>query len=173
MIDRFKASVDALEDADRVRNSRPLPDPVASAAAAIGAAGEAAAHAHVLNTALKRLIDLCYQDDGAGLCNIDRATGKLHHLLPVPWSSVNYGKYSLGSRQRADVLSLIMRAHMNQTRKPLFIYHNRRWYVNLRIYPSREDALRWLSENQISGQMWREWREALTKSKPATKGGAK
>ena len=132
----------------------------ADVAQALSRAGVAAAHAEVLNAALQRLVELCYQrDTDARLCNCD-TNGKL--LVPAPWGKSGYKKWGL-RRREADVLRavLMQRQTPQQGRPvPLFVWDadGRTWYCNMEDYKSHAEAQAYVSHYGVSS---REYKQAL------------
>lgn len=92
------------------------------------------------NLAIMKLIDLCYEEDETGRCNVDVA-GVLNQRIAAPWSKHNYQRYAL-QRTEADVLKLHV-DRLQETARPLWIYYgeSRRWGVNLIDYPDLAAAI--------------------------------
>lgn len=93
------------------------------------------------NLAALKLIELCYEEDETGRCNVD-AAGVLNQRIAVPWSKHNYQRYAL-QRTEADVLKLHVNRLQESTVNPLWIYYGeiRRWGVNLIDYPDLAAAV--------------------------------
>ena len=86
--------------------------------------------------------------------------GRLLHVLPdgqlapgvwVPWR----GGSTL-TRTQKDILRRWLHLKAQNRLKPIFVYglDTRRWYVDLRNYPTAEVALGWLERHRISAGEW-------------------
>ena len=103
----------------------------------------------VLNEALARLTQLCYERDETGtLVNVDPATGRV--LVPLPWGRAGYSKWGLTSPE-ATAFRRVMFTRQRQG-LPLFFYERSRraWYLNLADYPEGAVVLAKLGEWEIS-----------------------
>jgi len=102
----------------------------------------------LLNEALARLVELCYQQDAGGFCNIDSATGRI--LIPVPFGRNGHARYLLRP-QEGNILREILFA-WEKDAPALLIYDRMRrsWFVNLEAYANMHLAKRWLTHHQIS-----------------------
>lgn len=126
--------------------------------------GSMKAAAELVNEAVTKLIELAYERDDTGLCNVD-STG-VFVRFPVPWGR-SYMRYGLRSTEAA-----VLRLHVNRlmstaTPPPLWTYDDitRRWGVNLWDYPKLSQALAYWQCAEISArdykmmlqqvQMWR------------------
>lgn len=115
------------------------------------------AHCEVLNEAIMRYVELCYELDSAERwVNIDR-TGMV--LRPAPWGRLGQRAWGL-RRTEANVLRAMMQSHVarhDKGREPaLFLYgENRRWYVNLVDFPSERAAMDWARSHQVTVANWR------------------
>jgi hypothetical protein len=105
-----------------------------------------AAVIELMAEALSRLVALCYETDGGGLCNVDAPTGKV--LIPLPWGRAGYARWGLRPSE-ATVLREIML--QRQYQPGLFVYHalGRAWHVNLHDYPSKGIAMAYLTKYPI------------------------
>lgn len=101
----------------------------------------------LLNEALARLVELCYQQDAGGYCNVDNATGRI--LIPLPHGRAGHAKWGLRP-QEANVMREVLFA-WEQDAPPLLTYDRlrRSWYVMLRDYGNMHLAKRWLTKHQI------------------------
>jgi hypothetical protein len=108
----------------------------------------------LLNEALARLVQLVYERDAAGLCNVDEATGKL--LIPAPWGRLGHAKWGLRSIE-AVILREIMFAFSDVGKSSLFHYDRSRraWFVDLYNYANHHLAHQWLGRHQIDVAMYR------------------
>lgn len=88
--------------------------------------------------ALQRLVDLAYEQDSGGFCNIDGPTGKV--LIPLPWGRNGHQRWGLRP-QEANVLREIVQGR--QYAPGIFVYDRMRraWFVNLHDFPSRDVAM--------------------------------
>ena len=138
----------------------------ADVAQALSRAGVAAAHAEVLNAALQRCVELCYQTDTDGRrCNID-IDGRLER--PAPWGKAGYKKWGL-RRREADILRAILMARQTPQQGrpvPLFVYDSasRAWYVNLEDYRSHAEAMGYVLHYGVTS---REYKQALSRLQTA------
>lgn len=116
----------------------------------------AKAKAHILNTSLQRLTDLCFELEARdGLpplsWNVDGRTGRI--LIGVPMGGRAHSQYGL-RRQERNVLRAILVDTGNSKGAPLYLYDHGSWYLNFYDYRTHEAAKQWLKENRISPQMW-------------------
>lgn len=108
----------------------------------------------LLNEALGRLVDLAFEEDEGGLCNVDSVTGRL--LLPLPWGRNGHRLWGLRP-QEANVLRRLLFDWRKDGSLPLLTYDRlrRAWYVNLADYADRRVAGRWLAEHQVTVSQYR------------------
>lgn len=112
-----------------------------------------AAVCELLNEALARLIDLAYERDEGGLCNMDRATGKL--LIPLPWGRNGHARWGLRP-QEANILREVLFTWQREAQPLLFYDRLRRaWFVNLAEYRTRNLAGDWLGKHPVSIALYR------------------
>jgi hypothetical protein len=112
-----------------------------------------AATCEVLNEALARLVQLAYEVDTGGLCNIDGVTGRF--LIPLPFGRNGAAKWGIRP-QEANILRQILFDW--QTEPPaLLIYERSRrsWFVNLVEFGSVGIAKAWIRSHQISVALYR------------------
>lgn len=109
------------------------------------------ASAELANEAVTKLIELAYERDETGLCNVD-ATG-VFVRFPVPWGR-SYMRYGLRSTEAA-----VLRLHINRllstaSPPPLWTYDDvtRRWGVNLWDYPNLSQGLAYWKRAEISAR---------------------
>ena len=104
------------------------------------------------NAAFGRLVELSYQTDDCGLCNVDQHTGVFNRRISMPWSTRNYGRYAL-MRTEADVLAIHAK-RLQDVGIPLFLYDSvtKRWGVNLWDYPTVGDAHKYAKSVELSAK---------------------
>jgi hypothetical protein len=110
----------------------------------------------LFNEALARLVQLCYEQDAGGFCNIDGATGRI--LIPLPWGRNGQGKWGLRP-QEANILRQVL-FDWEQDSQTLLRYDRTRksWFVNLPEYSNYHLAKRWLAVHQITIAVYRDAR---------------
>jgi hypothetical protein len=107
----------------------------------------------LMNEALARLVQLAYEQDSGGLCNLDGVTGKL--LIPLPFGRLGHAKWGL-----RPIEAVILRQVLFDWQYPsptLFFYDKSRraWFVNLRHFEEVKAAHRWLTQHQIDVATYR------------------
>jgi hypothetical protein len=112
-----------------------------------------AAIIELFNEAIARMVDLAFEEDAGGLCNLDSATGRV--LIPLPWGRNGCGRWGLRP-QEANILREILFSWQHDPR-PLFQYDKlrRSWFVNLAAYTSQDDAGVWLARHQVGIAVYR------------------
>lgn len=123
-------------------------------------AGAAAASAEICNEAVCKLIDLCYEQDATGRCNID-PDGRL--LVPAPWGRNGRYKYGLRATQ-GDVLRLHLQELQSVRRPaPLFTYDPLvySWYCNIFDYVEKDQALRYWRTCQLDASTYAQLTETV------------
>lgn len=104
------------------------------------------------NLAMMRLIELAYEIDETGRCNVD-VTGLVNQGIAMPWSSRHYTRYGL---QRTE--GMVLGLHINRLQDarvvPLLIYYAdmKRWGVNLTDYPDLGAAVGYWRRAQLSAK---------------------
>lgn len=113
-----------------------------------------AATCEVLNEALSRLVQLTYEVDAGGLCNIDGATGRI--LIGVPMGRNGHRAWGLRP-QEANILRQILFDWQVQDAPALLFYDSSRrsWFVHLSEFGSIGIAKAWLRSHQISVGVYR------------------
>lgn len=109
--------------------------------------GKVADSVEKINNSMTLLIQLTYDVDETGLCNID----SLGHLRGIaPWSTRNYGRYGL-LRTEANVLAVhIRRLSCENDALYTWVESQRKWHVNLDIYPTKDAALEYWDKRQLT-----------------------
>lgn len=112
-----------------------------------------AAICELFNEALARLMQLAYERDAGGYCNMDSTTGKL--LIPLPWGRNGAGKWGLKPTE-ANILRQVLFDWQEQG-EALFLYDRTRksWFVNLRDHANIHLAKGWLTRNQVTVGLYR------------------
>jgi hypothetical protein len=110
----------------------------------------------LFNEALARLIQLAYEQDAGGFCNIDGATGRI--LIPLPWGRNGQAKWGLRP-QEANILRQVL-FDWEQCPPTLLRYDRTRqsWFVALDSFPNYHLAKRWLTQHQVSVGLYRDAR---------------
>lgn len=105
------------------------------------------------NAAFGRLVELAYQVDDCGLCNVDQHTGVFNRRISMPWSTRNYMRFAL-MRTEADVLAVHVKALHDLAVPPLFTFDDgtRRWALNFFDYPSMGDAHKYAKQVELSAK---------------------
>jgi hypothetical protein len=109
----------------------------------------------LINEVVFKLIELSYETDEAGLCNVDPYTG-VYERFPMPWGR-RYQLYGLKATE-AEILALHVARLQDLTSKaPLFAYDaiTRRWAVNIIDYPTKNSALGYWSSVQLDADSYR------------------
>jgi hypothetical protein len=107
----------------------------------------------LMSESLARLVQLAYETDAGGFCNIDGATGRI--LIPLPWGRNGQGKWGLRP-QEANILRQVL-FDWEQDGSSLLRYDRTRksWFVNLPEYSNYHLAKRWLAVHQITIGVYR------------------
>jgi hypothetical protein len=107
----------------------------------------------VLNEALARLVQLAYETDAGGLCNIDGVTGRF--LIPLPFGRNGSAQWGIRPSE-ANVLRQILFDW--QTEPPALLHYERSrraWFVNLAEFGSAGIAKAWLRAHQVTVGLYR------------------
>lgn len=110
--------------------------------------------AELCNEVIFKLIELAYETDDIGLCNVDPYTG-VFERFPMPWGK-QYRLYGL-QRTEAAVLALhVARLQDDARLPPLWTYEpiSRRWAVNIIDYPDRDVALAYWARVQLDANSY-------------------
>jgi hypothetical protein len=112
-----------------------------------------AATCEVLNEALARLVQLAYEVDTGGLCNIDGVTGRF--LIPLPFGRNGHARWGIRP-QEANILRQILFDWMQES-QPLLFYDwvRHSWFVNLDHFGSIGIAKAWLRSHQVTVGLYR------------------
>jgi hypothetical protein len=110
----------------------------------------------LMNESLARLVQLAYETDAGGFCNIDGATGRL--LIPLPWGRNGQSRWGLRP-QEANILRQVL-FDWEQDGSSLLRYDRTRksWFVALDSFPNYHLAKRWLTQHQITIAVYRDAR---------------
>jgi hypothetical protein len=126
------------------------------AAEHISLANVDAATCELMNEALARLVQLCYEEDAGGFCNIDGATGRI--LIPLP--NGRNGRTRWGLRpQEANILRQVL-FDWDHDGSSLLRYDRTRksWFINLFDFGNYHLAKRWVALHQITIAVYRDAR---------------
>jgi hypothetical protein len=133
---------------------------IARAAASLSRRNVDQSIVELFNTALGRLVELCYEcDDADGrLSNVDPATGRV--LVALPWGKMGYKKWGL-TQGEGDTMRAIMFTRQ-RIGLPLFFYDRSRrsWFLNLADYPDCRQILDRFHEWEVSVEEYRKARAA-------------
>lgn len=155
-----------VKRAEGIREAEPpknfLKQRLAKIAYDLSLTGDATAKTLVINESVLSLINLLYEDSGAGLENIDSVTNRI--LRPVPWGESGCKLWGL-RRLEASVLrkALVNRQKSYENAKagksggksvlaPLFVQIKNFWYLNVLEYPNVEIAQRWQMVCQVTAK---------------------
>lgn len=94
--------------------------------------------ADVIAAALRRMTELAYEDVGGVLVNI-APTGEVR--TSVPWSQRNHARWRLARSQQLLLRNFMVAWHERPLKPQVFFLYRRRWYLNLRDYPTLASAL--------------------------------
>jgi len=108
--------------------------------------------------ALSRLVDLCYEVDAAGLCNVDAITNRI--LIPLPFGKSGHAKWGLRT-QESNILRAILKARQGQPGLFLYDTSRRSWHINRYDYESRQVAMSYLARYPITVAEFRAARSKL------------
>lgn len=141
---------------------------MADATAALSRVGLAAAAAELCNAALQRLAELVYQRDyDGGMPNLAPTTGRIEIAAPMAKKGHEY--FGLRRGEQA-VLRALLVARMQRADPPaLFLYNDddRRWYVNLRAYPTLTAAMQHLEQWPIGSREYRRQHDRIKAERTA------
>ena len=148
--------------------------PVASAArvdkfvrGAVGAAAAvqsrrvlAGAQAELCNRALRRFVELLYDEtDGGRLVNLGGG-GRI--LIPAPWSRTRHAAYGLTDHSRRVLRGvLVAKLDVLPPRYRLLTCEAQSWYVNLDSYGNVGAALGWLRKHTFTADDWLKHNDAM------------
>jgi hypothetical protein len=107
----------------------------------------------LINQELDLFARFCYRANDHGRFVHLLATGQLKNGIWTPWGSS--GKSALTRSERDSLRAWL--SQMEQFRqRPVWLYNpqNRRWYVDVRRYPTLNDALSWLSQHPLTARDW-------------------
>ena len=117
----------------------------------------------LMNEALARLVQLAYELDEGGFCNIDAVTGKL--LIAAPWGRNGQGVWGIRP-QEANILRQILFDWQYPGPTLLRFDKSRRsWFVNLYDFDDYAAASRWLDKHQVTVDMYRAARAKRARNK--------
>lgn len=136
-----------------------LKQQIAQAAQIRSLAGDIQARIGECEEAVLKLLDLLYQKDTDGVfANVESQTGKI--LCPLPWGQAGYKKWGLRDLSATVLRTWFMKRsakYGEMVRPALFIYNqsDRRWYLNVQDYGTKELAWRFLEKEKLTIAEWR------------------
>jgi hypothetical protein len=113
----------------------------------------ASAQAELCNRALRRFLELLYDETPGGrLANIS-PDGRV--LIAAPWSRRQYAAYGLTDHGGRVLRSIFVRqlAALPSWTRPLHL-DGKQWHVNVRKYPDLPAALAWLDRWPVTPDVW-------------------
>lgn len=129
------------------------------------------AQVELVNEALSRLIELCYERIDGQLVNVDTLTHKL--LIPVPWGRRGHSQWGLRASE-AVVLRSILLYRAPVSMPSLFVYEttSKSWLIDNVTYGDESSAMAWLkrygkvtpSEWQTAYSQWKSGRRGVLPS---------
>ena len=136
-----------------------LKQKIATVAEVRSLAGDIQARIGECEEAVLKLIDLLYQKDVDGVfANVDSQTGKI--LRPLPWGQAGYKLWGLRDLSATVLRTWFMKRsakYGEMVRPALFIYNqsDRRWYLNIEDYATKEGAYFFLRKEKLTIAEWR------------------
>jgi len=116
----------------------------------------ALARCTLVNQELELFIKFCYKLADNGRFSHLRSNSQIPKGIWAPWGSS--GKSGL-TRTERDTLRryLFSLGHGSRPPRPLFFYSQRHWHVNTVVYPTVEEAMRWLERFKMTPALWLEF----------------
>jgi hypothetical protein len=108
----------------------------------------------LMNESLARLVQLAYEQDAGGFCNIDRVTGKL--LIPLPWGRNGHAKWGVRPMEAVILRQILFDWHYPGPTLLRYDRSRRAWFVNLYEFANHHLAKGWLREYPITVTVYRE-----------------
>ena len=140
-----------MDDKQRIIDATPkrAETPVQQTIQAVSRSVAAAQHAEILKEALSKFVVQVYEQTSDGrLWNVTEF-GRIEGS--IVWGRKGYKEWGM-RKTHADVLRYTM---LRVSPSPfLYSQTDRRWYLNLRQYPSQAHALAWVKQLRIDGERW-------------------
>jgi hypothetical protein len=115
-------------------------------------AGATKAHIAIIEAAIRNAIAMLYEPDTDGHpANYEPGTGRI--LIPVPWGSAGWAKWGLRDWE-AKCLRAVWKRRLKKQMPMLFDFNGRQWFLRDDLYPTLDDAARWLQSNPIEFGEW-------------------
>ena len=113
------------------------------------------------NAAALKLIELAFEEDDCGRCNVG-IDGTFNQRISMPWSSRNYGRYAL-QRTEAAILKLHVDRLQDANVPPLFIYfgESKRWSVNVEDYGDLAAAVGYWRRAQLNAKRYADYLQTI------------
>ena len=146
--------------ASAAKVDRYVKDRVAAGAAVQSRKVAAGANAELGNRAMRRFVELLYDEsDGGRLVNLGDG-GRV--LLPAPWSRTRHRAYGLSDHTRR-VLRVVLVAKLDALppKYRLLTCEAQSWYVNLDSFGTLPAALGWLRKHTVTADDWLRANDAL------------
>lgn len=147
--------------ASAAKVDRFVKDKVSAAAAVQSRRVLAVAQAELCNRAMRRFVELLYDETDAGrLVNLGD-NGRI--LIPAPWSRTRHRAYGLSDHSRR-VLRAVLLAKLQAVapRYRLLTCEGRQWYVNLDSFGNGGAAAGWLrSRGTVTADDWLKHNDAM------------
>lgn len=129
------ATIERIADVGLARPALYIERRLDERAAEMSEAGRAAAVAALLNRALLRYGEICWEPVGDKPAGLDWVTGRC--LRPAPWTTTSYRAWGLRRIEQAVLLRYMRLWAARPAIAPVWIYDagTMRWFGNLRGYP--------------------------------------
>lgn len=156
--------------ADPAQHTARRTSAIAEAAASLSRRNVATARTELANEALRKLIELCYEELEGELVNVDAHTQRI--LVPMPWGRLGSRSWGLRNSEAVILRSIMLARLASQRNLPELWQYDpiaRSWLCDIRSYGSVQSALRWfknhgevsLSEWRHGEQVWRDGRAGI------------
>ncbi len=150
--------ISTVERKGDIRQSEPARHTtLRKAAEALSRRNVDAAVCELLNEAVARLVQLVYEQDAGGYCNIDGATGKL--LVPLPWGRLGHARWGLRPIEGIILREIMFDLSLRKDNLFHFDRSRRAWFINLYNYANVHLARQWVTQHQIDVVMYRAARD--------------
>ena len=129
------ATIERIADVGLARPALYIERRLDERAAQMSEAGRAAAVAALLNRALLRYGEICWEPVGGQPAGLDWVTGRC--LRPAPWTTTSYRAWGLRRIEQAVLLKYMRAWSARPAVAPVWVFDGvtMRWFGNLRTYP--------------------------------------